>query len=426
MVKASMSSSRRRFLSYGLALPAMAWGCRSSGGTTSPGGAEGPALDTAPSGPVKSLLVLGGTRFLGPAVVDAALAAGLTVTLFNRGKSNPDAYPDLETLIGDRDPDKDAGLRALEGRQWDAVLDTSGYFPRHVRASAELLAPNVGQYVFVSSISAYATHDNPGDDETAPTATLEDPTVETMGDQFQHYGGLKALCERTAEEVMPGRVANVRPGYIVGPNDPTDRFTYWPWRVAQGGEVLAPGAPGDPIQIIDVRDLGQWMVKLVTDRTMGLFNAVGPQTPSTMGELLDACKKASNSDARFTWAPTEFLKTKADEAEKAGQGPPPLPIWAPPSGESAGFHQYSNARALEAGLTFRPIEQTTADTLEWFRSLPEERTTQLRSGLPPEVEKALLTELSTLSTGPVPRTPKIQAAVSRMHWRSGLPSHVFA
>ncbi|MCX4247165.1 NAD-dependent epimerase/dehydratase family protein [Paraliomyxa miuraensis] len=383
-------SSRRRFLSYCLAAPALTWGCRSQGSGPAPSVTPEPAPTPAPT-PVKSLLVLGGTRFLGPAIVDEALAAGLEVTLFNRGKSDPDAYPELEKLVGNRDPELDEGLRALEGRTWDAVIDTSGYFPRMVRASAELLAPNVGQYIFISSISAYAAHDHPGDDETATLAKLEDPTVETMGEAFQNYGGLKVLCEQAAEAAMPGRVANVRPGYIVGPRDPTDRFTYWPWRVSQGGTVLAPGAPKDSVQIIDVRDLGRWLVHLATSRTMGVFNAVGPKSPTTMGEILEASKKASGSDARFVWAPLDFLEAHGGEAN-----PLPIPIWAPSTGETAGFHHYRNDRAVKAGLTFRSVEQTTADTLEWFRSQPEERRATLRAGLPSEQEQALLAELAAV------------------------------
>jgi len=393
-----MSSTRRRFLSGGLALPALAWGCRTTGAAPSTPPAPAPETNVSRA-PVRSLLVLGGTRFLGPAVVDAALAANLEVTLFNRGKSDPGAYPQLEALVGDRDPEVGEGLRALEGRRWDAVIDTSGYVPRVVRASAGLLAPSVEQYVFISSVSAYAAHDQPGADETAPLAELEDPTVETMGDQFQNYGGLKVLCEQVVADVFgDGRATNVRPGFIVGPNDPTDRFTYWPWRVAQGGEVLAPGAPGDPIQVIDVRDLGQWLVHLVTSRTAGVFNAVGPEQPASMGEILHTSQEVTGSDARFTWASTEFLQAKGEE----GQGPPPLPIWVPPSGDSAGFHRKSNARALAAGLTFRPLEQTIADTLAWFEALPPERSADPRSGPSPEQEKALLAELATLPPGDAP------------------------
>jgi 2'-hydroxyisoflavone reductase len=346
------------------------------------------------------MLVLGGTRFLGPAIVDAALAAGWEVTLFNRGKSAPDMYPELQTLIGDRDPDKGEGLSALKGRSFTAVVDTSGYFPRHVGASAKLLSEHVEQYVFVSSVSAYAEHDEPGADESDGLAELEDPTVETMGDQFQNYGGLKVLCEQAAEAAMPGRVTNVRPGFIVGPRDPSDRFTYWPVRYARGGSMLVPGTPSDPIQIIDVRDLGTWLVRLCDDRITGIFNAVGPGQPLTMGDVLEACAEGVETPPELTWVDADFLKAAAEEAGKGGTMPPMgLPIWMAPSGESAGFHRRSNAKAIAAGLTFRPVPQTVADTRAWFRTLPEERQGQLRAGIPPEVEAQLLAAFAEAKAG---------------------------
>src|SRR5664279_1239042 len=191
----------------------------------------------------KTLLILGGTRFLGPEIVDAAKASGWTITLFNRGKTNPGLFPELEKLQGDRNGD----LKSLEGRSWDAVVDTSGYFPRQVKESATLLAPRVSQYVYISSISVFADMSKPGADETSPVAVLKDPTVEKIDEGS--YGGLKALCEKAAEAAMPGHVTNVRPGLIVGPDDGTDRFTYWPVRVARGGEVLAPNRREDAVQL---------------------------------------------------------------------------------------------------------------------------------------------------------------------------------
>lgn len=335
---------------------------------------------------------------MGPAIVDEAIAAGIEVTLFNRGKSDPDAYPELEKLVGDRDPKVGDGLRALEGRSWDAVIDTSGYYPRHVRASAELLAPNVGQYIFISSVSAYATHAKPGALESDPVAQIDDPTVEEMGPTFENYGPLKALCEQAAESAMPGRVANVRPGYIVGPLDGSDRFTYWPVRIARGGDVFVPGAPSDPIQIIDVRDLGRWLVELASRRTVGIFNAVGPTEPSTWGALIDACKDASKSDARLVWGSADFLESRDEGKSEDELTPLPLPIWAPPRGDTAGFHLYSNAKAVAAGLTTRSFEEIAADTLAWFQSLPEERREAMRAGLSPEEERAVLDELAAQKT----------------------------
>jgi 2'-hydroxyisoflavone reductase len=333
------------------------------------------------------ILILGGTQFLGPACMDAALARGHTVTLFNRGRIEAKKHLKLpagvDVLYGNRDPNKTAdeewnpdkggdspkGLSQLEGKKWDAVIDTSGYVPRIVKASAELLAPNVGQYLFISSVSAYKEGFAPGTDETAELATLKDPTTESMGAQFQNYGGLKVLCEQAAEAAMPKRVTVVRPGFIVGPGDPTDRFTYWPVRMTEAvefrKEVLCPGAESDPIQIIDVRDLGEWIVTLLENKTMGAFDALGPQTGRpdslTWGHTLAACKSAAKSEAEFVWVPAEFI----EEQHLSPGGD--LPIWVPPIGDSAGFHQRNIARAVAAGLKFRPIEQTCADTLAWWK-----------------------------------------------------------
>jgi 2'-hydroxyisoflavone reductase len=338
------------------------------------------------------MLVLGGTRFLGPAIVDVARASGWEVTLFNRGKSDPEMYADLEQLRGDRDPKVDAGISALRGRRFAAVVDTSGYFPRHVGASAQLLADDIDQYVFISSVSAYAEHDTPGADETAPLAVLEDPAVETMGDQFENYGGLKVLCEQQVQAALPERATIVRPGFIVGPHDPSDRFTYWPVRRARGGTMLAPGAPDDPIQIIDVRDLGAWIVALCEAKTYGVFNAVGHEQPLSMGQVLEACAAGVEDPAQLRWVDGEFIKSRAEAAAESGEGPPLMPpIWIPATGESAGFHRRSNERALAAGLEFRPLPETVDDTRAWFLALPPERQSELHAGLSPEAEAALLT-----------------------------------
>jgi len=373
-----MQTHRRRFLQLSLAASALAATRANVLAQT----AGTPA--SAKPGSGKKILILGGTGFLGPALVEAAHSRGHTVTLFNRGKTRPQLFPDIEKLRGDRDPNKDEGLKALEGRKFDAVFDDCGYYPRMVKASAELLAPNVKHYVYVSSISAYAKNDAAGADETAAVGTMEDPTLETMGNNYEYYGPLKALCEQAAEKAMPGRVANVRPGYIVGPGDPTDRFTYWPVRVDRGGTMLVPGEPSDPIQVIDVRDLAEWMVRLAENNTAGVFNACGPDKKLSWGEVLDSCKAASKSPAAFRWV-------KAEELERLGVGE--LPIWIPPVGEYKGFHSWSNARAVKAGLTFRPIKVTTQDTLAWFKTQPEERQSKLRAGLPPEKEAEVLKSL---------------------------------
>jgi 2'-hydroxyisoflavone reductase len=358
-----MPLTRRTFL--GSTLSAVALACAGPGAGGSPKSAGR-----------KRILILGGTSFLGPAIVEAARPRGHVLTLFNRGRTNPGLFPDVEQLHGDRD----GGLDALRGRTWDAAIDTSGYVPRIVRASAELLATGVGQYLFVSTVSVYADGIPPGSDETAPLATVPDPASE---DVRAHYGGLKALCERAAEAALPGRTTVVRPGLIVGPRDPTDRFTYWPVRVATGGEVLAPGDGKDPVQIVDVRDLAAWMVDLVERGVPGTFNAVGPARTLTMGEMLDACGEAAGGGARLTWVPAAFL-------EKAGVAPwSDMPVWVP-AGPDAGFAQMSNARAVAAGLRFRPTVETARDTLAWWRTLPEERRAKPKAGLSPEREREVL------------------------------------
>jgi 2'-hydroxyisoflavone reductase len=326
----------------------------------------------------KRILILGGTGFLGPATVAAAQARGHELTLFNRGKTRPGLFPNIETLHGDRDPGKDEGLKALEGRQWDAAIDNSGYFPRQVAASAKLLAPNVKQYIFISSISVYADNRTEGQDETGRLATTPDPTVEKVTEET--FGPLKALCEKASQEALAGRATVVRPGYIVGPDDPSGRFTYWPVRIDRGGEVLAPGAPSDPVQIIDVRDLGWWLVRLIEQGATGVFNATGPARRLAWGDLLQACRNATRSGGSLAWVAGEWI---------ARQAPDAFPIWAPFSGETRGFHTWKNTRALKAGLKFRPFEQTVRDTLAWYKTQSEGGRTRL-AGPAPEKEASLL------------------------------------
>jgi 2'-hydroxyisoflavone reductase len=326
----------------------------------------------------KTLLILGGTAFLGPQLVEVAQKKGWTLTLFNRGKTNPHLFPDVEKLRGDRKSD----LKALEGRSWDAVIDTSGYFPRDVAASAGLLSKKTGLYVFVSTISVYADTSKPGVDESSPVVTTPDPAAEKV--TGENYGALKALCEQAAEKASPGRVTVIRPGLIVGPGDTSDRFTYWPVRVARGGEVLAPGTPGDPVQLIDVRDLAEWTIAMVEKRTTGVYNATGPKERLGMGTMLSACREASGSDATFTWADEKTL----EELKVAPWSD--MPVWLPTTGETAGASLVSASRAIAQGLTFRPIRVTAKETLEWWKTLPEERRSKLKSGLTPEREAAAL------------------------------------
>jgi len=335
----------------------------------------------------KRILILGGTGFLGPKTIAAAVARGHTVTIFNRGKREKKLPLEIsvEHLYGNRDPklpaddERDAegkllqpdgspkGLEQLVGRRWDVVIDNSGYVPRMVEASAQLLAKSASQYIFISSISAYAENPAQGGDETTKLATLTDPTIETMGAEFENYGGLKALCEQAAAAAFPGRATIVRPGYIVGPGDPTDRFTYWPVRISRGGEVLAPGAPDDPLQWIDVRDLAEWLVTLAERGTAGTFNALGPPAPGRWGDVLDTCVAAAKGGAKLAWVPTAWLEQNGMAGEDA------FPIWTPPVGKYAGFHRWNNDRAEAAGLTFRPIADTVAALLAWYPGEVERR-----------------------------------------------------
>ena len=323
------------------------------------------------------ILILGGTIFVGRHLVEIALARGHQVTLFNRGQSNPDLFPQVETIIGDRD----GGLEGLSGRRWDAVIDPSGYFPRLVRASAEFLAEVVDHYTFISSISAYADAKKIGIDENYPTATMDDETVEEVtGDT---YGPLKVLCEAAAEAAFPGRTLTVRPGLIVGPYDPTDRFTYWPCRIVQGGEVLAPAPPTFPVQIIDARDLASWTLDMVETWRTGVYNATGPEHPLTMGEVLETCQSVIDTDAQITWVTEAFLL----DQEVAPWTD--LPLWIPVSDENfAGFSRVAVSKAVGAGLSFRPLAQTVADTLAWARTRPKDH--EWRAGLRPEREAELL------------------------------------
>ncbi|MGY1458922.1 MULTISPECIES: NAD-dependent epimerase/dehydratase family protein [unclassified Luteimonas] len=388
--------SRRDLLKAGLAgavalaLPACA---RSLAGGAGPEAAGAAA-------PMR-ILVLGGTGFLGPHFVAAARAKGHRLTLFNRGKSNPERFEgeefaDIEQLRGDRKVD----LSALGGdRRWDAVLDTSAYVPADVTRAARLLAPRVGQYLMVSTISVYAKTDRRGQDEDASLAILADPSVtEVTGET---YGGLKALCERAAEAELPGRTTIVRPGLIVGPGDTTDRFTYWPARADRGGEILAPGAPDDPTQFIDVRDLADFLLLALEQRHTGIYNADAPAGSITMGRLLATCQDVSRRmntiqcvrapcpqppghDSTLTWVPADFLEA---------QGVSPwqdMPAWIPATGDYAGFGHISTARAHAIGLRTRSLEDTVGDTLDYWRWLPPERRAQPKAGITHEREAAVL------------------------------------
>ena len=325
------------------------------------------------------ILILGGTGFIGPYQVRYAQARGHSITLFNRGRTDPALFPDVETLIGDRNDN----LEALKGREWDAVIDNSATVPRWVRQSAGLLAGAAGQYLYVSSISALVDTSVVGRDESAEVATLEDPTVEQVTGAT--YGGMKAAAEREAIAAFGDRATVVRPGLIVGPHDPTGRFTYWPVRIDRGGEVLAPGDPGDPVQFIDARDLSEWMIRCLEDRHGGTFNATGPTARLSIAEMLYGIRAVTATPLSFTWVDREFL---------AGQEVRPwqhMTVWIAPTDEMKGFHTIDCSRAIAHGLTFRPLADTARDTLAWFHALPADHPARnARFGLPAEREREVL------------------------------------
>lgn len=322
------------------------------------------------------LLILGGTRFLGRALVEAALTGSHDLTLFNRGQSNPGLYPTVETIIGDRD----GGLDRLNGRSWDAVIDTCGYVPRLVGDSASLLADAVKQYVFISSISVYpmAAFAETGVSEETAVGTIIDETIEEITGET--YGPLKALCEQAAEAAMPERVLNVRAGLIVGPHDQSDRFTYWPHRVAKGGAVLAPDSPDYATQFIDVRDLAEWILRMVAQQKMGAYNVTGQVGQVTLGDVLTISRDVSGSNATFTWVAESFLREQAVEPWSQ------LPLWI--GSELPGFNQVNCDKAFAEGLKIRPLTETIQDTLTWQATRPAEH--QWQAGLQPEREEKLL------------------------------------
>jgi len=318
--------------------------------------------------PAVQLLVLGGTKFLGRAVVEAALDRGHEVTLFNRGRTNPELFPEAEKLRGDRGAD----LSALSGRSWDAVVDTSAYFPEQARSSAETLADAASYYLLVSSLSVYADRTQPLD-EGSPLEELQPGQPDDqLQEDYSNYGALKVLCEEAAVEAFAGPTALVRPGLIVGPHDPTGRFTYWPHRVARGGEILAPKPAEGQVQFIDVRDLADWIIHLCEQRNEGPFNAVNRNV--TWAALLDTCSAVADSDAEFIWVDPEFLIE-----QEVGEWME-LPMWLH---EESGLHATDVSRAVAAGLTFRPLDETVRGTLDQAETTGD-------AGLDPDREARLI------------------------------------
>lgn len=337
------------------------------------------------------LLIIGGSRFVGRHLVTAALAGNHDVTLFNRGQHLTENVSEVETIHGDRNSD----LTRLQGRRWDAVVDTCGFLPRAVKAATEFLSDSVDVYAFVSSQSVYADVSVLGIDENAPLKTLtseqldEANAIDSSGQSSavtyeEMYGGLKALCEQAAEEVMPNRVLVIRPGLIVGPYDYTDRFTYWPVRVARGGEVLAPGRPDRYVQFIDARDLADWTVSMIPRKAAGVYNVNGASGTLTMEDVLEESRTVSESDAAFTWVNEEFL---LQENVKAwGEMPLYLPEDAAP--QLKGFMFVNTDKAVRDGLALRPLAATVADTLSWYRT--NQANVEMKAGISRDKERQLL------------------------------------
>lgn len=322
------------------------------------------------------VLIIGGTRFLGRALVDAALLRRHNITLFNRGQSNPNLFPQVEKLRGNRESEAD--LDVFAGRRWDVVIDTCGFVPRHVLSMAKRLADQVDRYIFISTISVYSDSKTPGQDETASLGMLQDESIEEV--TGESYGPLKVLCERAAESALPGRTLIIRPGLTVGPHDPTDRFTYWPVRLDRGGEVLAPGDPAVHTQFIDVRDLADWTIRMAEAKETGVFNATGPQGGPTMREVIETCRRTASHPSTVIWIPDAFLVEQE-------VGPwMELPLWL--QEDDRGLMAVQIDKAVQAGLTFRPLEDTIRDTLVWAKTRPADY--QWRAGMSPEKERQVL------------------------------------
>ena len=375
-----MATNRREFVQLS-ALTAGAAGLAVAARTRKADAAEA-------SSPLK-ILVLGGTGLIGPPMVEYALARGHELTLFNRGKTNTHLFPDVERIKGDRNDDITAlGKAVTDGRRWDVIIDNTASIPRWVSESAGILANAADLYLYTSSISAYADASVPGADETAAVGqiTAEDEArVKTTKDiTGENYGPLKARCEEEARKAFPEMAIVVRPGLIVGPGDSSDRFSYWPVRIFRGGEVMAPGNPDDPVQFIDCRDLGEWYIRLVEAKAVGTYNGVGPRSPMSIAGMLHGIRATVDNEISFTWVDADFLEKHEVQPWMH------MTVWVPPVGEYAGFSSSSIQRALDAGLTFRPLADTAKATMDFWNSLPEDRRAKPRAGLPAEKEEEVL------------------------------------
>jgi 2'-hydroxyisoflavone reductase len=364
-----MNKQRRRLLQASLLGSAamVTAGVPPAGAAAQPRGRENRPL---------KILILGGTGYIGPHMVHEALRRGHEVSLFNRGRTDDDMFPDLQTFLGDRDNKLDA----LKGHKWDAVIDNSGYVPRHVADSARLLSDAASHYLFVSSISAYASF-RVANDEDSPLATMPDQSVEEVTNET--YGPMKALCEKmAAKEFGEDRLTILRPTYICGPGDRTDRYTYWPVRTMRGGEMLWPGRPSDPIQIIDVRDLANFTIDCIEKETTGTYNTVTPPGEFTMGGLLEDCVAVTAAEMTPVWVGAEVL-AENDALQY-------IPIWSSTEGEESKAALVSGERSFAKGMKNRPTRETARDTIAWWKTLPADRTATLRAGLAPEKEAELL------------------------------------
>ena len=389
-----MASSRREFLAQaGLAAGALA----------AAGIAPG-ALGAVIGGREKKrILILGGTGFLGPHLVWDALKRGHEVTMFNRGQTAPDLFDDqqAETLIGDRYSDYASLEEAVAaGRTWDAVIDTFAYVPKVVEDAIGVLRPAIGQYVVISTMSVYASNDEPGADESSPVATVTDEVsdgIPTHREVGMHYGAMKARCEAAAERLMPGSATNLRPGLICGARDTTGRFTYWPVRASEGGTMIGPGSPTDPVQIIDVRDLARFAIHSIETKLTGEFNVITPADTMTIGDVVEGSIATADAGTQAEWVDAAFLAAQGVQAWQH------MPAWVPPTTPGySGFGRQSSARALAAGLTCRSARETAAYALEYFRTrgpeieaergaeFAQQWRTQVRGGLPLEREQAVL------------------------------------
>ena len=328
------------------------------------------------------ILILGGTGFIGPNQVEYALARKHSVTLFNRGKTNATLFSNVPRIIGDRN--EPGGHDGLKTGTWDVVIDNPTRNPLWVRGAGEALKGRVGQYIFVSTISTYSDNSIVGMDESGPLHTPGAPAAWASNDGA-NYGPNKVQCEVEAKtQFGQDKVTIVRPGLIVGPGDLSDRFSYWPVRIDRGGEILAPGTPNDAVQYVDAEDLGQWMVRLAENRTIGTFNATGPESPTNIAEMLYGIKAVTSSDAHFTWVAAEFLTANQVRAWSD------MPVWMPPTGRTAGFMSVNCRKAFAAGLTVRPLADTAKRTLDWYKTRPAAEQEKARAGLAPEKEKAVL------------------------------------